>query len=567
MSSNAPNPNPNPNQGQGIAGQQVMNQQQGSGPMQVDNAVVQGSRGLPQQNQEAARPHKRSYHSMTDFERTMHFIERAERDVAETNLPKPALEPARINYRPGVFDEVLNNRTQILNQIPRSRVNYVHSHASFQIDVMDALNGETNWYTEDSKFRYHMRATIDNTQAVKNTIETILAKTHCHEFQITLQPIHRREAEKRRDTLQSAKRLRADRSQAPPAPEPTPVPGPGAAPGALDPKVCANCQKLGHELFQCAVPSRGAKFASIIGCPFCNTTVHTLDECPDMIKDPKTFNPLDRSLVIKVANKIWVDRLGNKPQIRSEYYNIFQMLESLANSDTPTLSKSTTVPGHGWPWSNEFSKRIATMSPTGNEFKTLFPNKIHPEFFDPNKHSFRDLPEDPKFAGKTLGEMVTMREAGQLNAEVYLSKETREKMRQKRPRRDARALARQGPAVPAAALANAQAATSSETGQVRIKIEEPEDGSWTNSPFGVAEYIQVDDNGASHKLGNVSGLFVNKIREQQLAEATQVPLPESDDADLLGDSVMADAGHPNPANNLEPLAKLDQFLDSMRPQR
>lgn len=66
---------------------------------------------------------------------------------------------------------------------------------------------------------------------------------------------------------------------------------------------------------------------------------------------------------------------------------------------------------HIYPWSNAFALQVANSRP-GNP---ILRGKLHPSEFDHKKHKAADLPADPLFAGKTIGQIMAMKERGELD--------------------------------------------------------------------------------------------------------------------------------------------------------
>ena len=171
---------------------------------------------------------------------------------------------------------------------------------------------------------------------------------------------------------------------------------------------CLNCGAPGHALASCPNPSPDE--GSIKGCPVCDDT-HELDNCPlvaAMDPNSKEFLGLLMDVVL--------EKRQNMPQIQAATYTFFDVLDIGCSSKfPPKRSVMSTVAR--WPWSNAFAKKVATANP-GDD---ILQGKLHPLEFDHSKHTFRDLPEDPLFKGKTMYDIIKMRERGALNGERFIS--------------------------------------------------------------------------------------------------------------------------------------------------
>jgi hypothetical protein len=159
---------------------------------------------------------------------------------------------------------------------------------------------------------------------------------------------------------------------------------------------CAHCKKLGHEVSHCHIPS--SHYGSISACPMCNTADHNLDKCPQIGPDPN-----DADVIASVKHHV-LDKRGHKPQIRSEGWPFYEVLDvCLAYCLIDDIDQVLR-----YPWGNVFAKKILA-APRGAR---ILGGKVHPLDFDPNVHTVDDLPHDPDTYGKTIAEILEMREKG-----------------------------------------------------------------------------------------------------------------------------------------------------------
>jgi hypothetical protein len=83
---------------------------------------------------------------------------------------------------------------------------------------------------------------------------------------------------------------------------------------------------------------------------------------------------------------------------------------------------SGTTPGRNkarkWPWSAEFAIAVTQAQP-GDD---ILAGKLARSEFDFQHHTAADLPEDPLFRGKSYADVIRVRNQGELDHEMALSR-------------------------------------------------------------------------------------------------------------------------------------------------
>lgn len=176
---------------------------------------------------------------------------------------------------------------------------------------------------------------------------------------------------------------------------------------------CANCGCDGHRAGGCAMPN--LNYGCTRACPLCNTKEHSLDYCPQL--EPNAAG--NEGVGTLLGNTLVIDR-ANRPQIRSERFAWFDLIVS--GFKTGALNDPNAV--FTWPWSNEFAIAVGKSKPGD----AILQGKFHPSQFVPGVNPAEALPEDPKFKGKTAGQIVEMVNNGEFDHErfVPVSKRTKE---------------------------------------------------------------------------------------------------------------------------------------------
>jgi hypothetical protein len=176
---------------------------------------------------------------------------------------------------------------------------------------------------------------------------------------------------------------------------------------------CAHCKKVGHQVSDCHIPS--SHYGSISACPVCNKADHHLDKCPQAAADPN-----DRDVIASVKYYV-LDSRGHKPQIRSEGWTFYEVLDlSLCYGLLDDVSQVLR-----YPWGNVFAKKILA-APRGSR---ILGGKVHPLDFDPNVHTEDDLPHDPDTYGKTIAEILDMRGKGFFNGDRFVPRQHRKALK------------------------------------------------------------------------------------------------------------------------------------------
>ncbi|KAK3290393.1 uncharacterized protein B0H64DRAFT_479111 [Chaetomium fimeti] len=171
-------------------------------------------------------------------------------------------------------------------------------------------------------------------------------------------------------------------------------------------KVCVVCKEHGHTAQHCVMPN--GTYGSIRCCPICDTKEHDFDHCP-VFKD-MDFNSWE---FVVGASEVLMRERGNKPQVRSAAWTFFDILAlgcELQYLTSPLDDRPI------WPWSNEFAKAVAAAKP-GDE---ILRGKLHPSEFDHAQHTHSDLPVDPFYEGKSIGDILAMRYRGELDGERFV---------------------------------------------------------------------------------------------------------------------------------------------------
>jgi hypothetical protein len=103
----------------------------------------------------------------------------------------------------------------------------------------------------------------------------------------------------------------------------------------------------------------------------------------------------------------------NRPQIRSAKLSFVDLLIAGTKLGFLLVPTSTIIP---YPWSNDFAVKVSQSKP-GDE---ILQGRLHPDDFDYTKHSHADLPADPLFSGKTIAEVMAMKQSGELDSDVFV---------------------------------------------------------------------------------------------------------------------------------------------------
>jgi hypothetical protein len=171
---------------------------------------------------------------------------------------------------------------------------------------------------------------------------------------------------------------------------------------------CVVCQRHGHLAQVCVMPN--PTYGSIRFCPTCNTKAHDFDRCPVV----KSADLNSRTFVVEATKLLILARI-NKPQIRSLNWSFFDLL-ALGCDLNYLESPATECPG--WPWSNKFAKEVAAVKPGDPWLK----GKVHPSEFDHKRHRLGDLPIDPFYDGKSIRDILAMRNRGELDDDRFVPK-------------------------------------------------------------------------------------------------------------------------------------------------
>ena len=169
-------------------------------------------------------------------------------------------------------------------------------------------------------------------------------------------------------------------------------------------ETCAQCGKAGHPAIDCVEGK--AKCGTIRACPLCNTKEHPLDRCGVIAA---TQNTDYVRLVEELAHFLVVART-NAPQICSRDWTFYDVLQRAVAAGVKGENEIL-----GYPWSRSFAQKI--LAARSND--PILGGKVHPRDFVHGRHLTADLPEDPLFAGKTIREILLMRNSGLLEHDRF----------------------------------------------------------------------------------------------------------------------------------------------------
>ncbi|KAK3500472.1 uncharacterized protein B0T23DRAFT_392948 [Neurospora hispaniola] len=305
----------------------------------------------------------------------------------------------------------------VFPSLPRSDILRQTGHGFHNPDVLERINTTAtpslNWVTETGKKgEYFIKGTMNDAaiENLTNTLKDLALKNGGVCYNMTVQFLCASKAREHLDRVdksyqQAHQRLTygdpprgnsAARSVLPltltgPGRESQPV-GVDEAEEAAAPQqlTCGNCRKPGHVLVDCVIANEKDGF--VHGCPICNTSRHTLDNCRRRSEDETQRR--------EQALELMYRKRFNKPMILSYTYTWPYLVAcTIANQngirprafDTIVDELKLEPPMNMYPWSTDFA--IEIMKYTPHELEVAY-GAVHPLVFDYDENDLKKLPTD-----------------------------------------------------------------------------------------------------------------------------------------------------------------------------
>lgn len=331
-----------------------------------------------------------------------------------------------------------SSEAYIFTHLPKSGVNYDHRTGRGKPDFLERFNPREkpslHWYSETGKDgEYRIKGTMaeDALEHLTNTLRDLATKNdgvcynmkiqfltreqaadHYHEADEAYQKARQSTARQNQHPGQPAARSASVRSALPPtrtgsqrpptrpdqAKEAT-EPPPQTQNNPMQPRlICGNCKKPGHALADCVIAN--AKSGFVHGCPVCNDSEHSFDDCK--------ARPSDKKGRWTQALKYMYRKRLNKPMILTHKYPWplavlqtvqYQMEESREALTFKQVTERLELkpPNHMYPWSTDFAREIMASESTAVVFRFQC---IHPCTFDHQADGLERLPVDKRYHDK-----------------------------------------------------------------------------------------------------------------------------------------------------------------------